>query len=97
MKFAMQFRAENDDGVLLYSQGPKGIRDYFMVALENRKIVVRYVDDKVSIDVHLKVITPLIQPIIAHKSLQFCKAAFLLRLCCLISWVLCMTSGYPGP
>ena len=46
MKFAMQFRAENENGVLLYSQGPKGIRDYFMVALENRKIVVRYVDDK---------------------------------------------------
>ena len=46
MKFAMQFRAENENGVLLYSQGPKGIRDYFMVALENRKIVVRYVDDQ---------------------------------------------------
>ncbi len=58
MKFAMQFRAESDNGVLLYSQGPKGIRDYFMVALENRKIVVRYVDDKLSTFVYSKMITP---------------------------------------
>ena len=41
MNFGMEFRAEKENGVLLYSQGPKGIRDYFMVALENRKIVVR--------------------------------------------------------
>ena len=41
MNFGMEFRTEKEDGVLLYSQGPKGIRDYVMVALENRKIVVR--------------------------------------------------------
>lgn len=37
----MEFRAEKEDGLLLYSQGPKGIRDYMMIALEKRKIVVR--------------------------------------------------------
>ena len=47
MKFAMEFRAEKENGVLLYSQGPKGVRDYFMIALQNRKVVVRLVMPKI--------------------------------------------------
>ena len=43
MKLAIEFRPDKESGLLLYSQGPKGIRDYFMVALENRYVVVRYV------------------------------------------------------
>lgn len=43
MKFAIEFRAEKENGLLLYSQGPKGIRDFVMIAMENRKIVVRLV------------------------------------------------------
>lgn len=37
----IQFRSEKKDGMLLYAQGPSGVKDFLLIAVTDRRVVVR--------------------------------------------------------
>lgn len=39
----IEFRSEQSNGLLMYAQGPKGVRDYVMIAIENNRVIARFV------------------------------------------------------
>lgn len=39
----MVFRTQKPNGMLVYAQGPTGVRDHIMVSLRNSRVVCRYV------------------------------------------------------
>ena len=39
----IEFRSELSDGLLLYAQGPKGVRDFLMIAIRKNRVICRCV------------------------------------------------------